>query len=223
MSDGCCSSNVKFDGASTGFKRALWYVIAINATMFAVELFGGALVGSQALKADALDFLADAATYGLSLWAIGRSVKTRANAAILKGISLLLMGAWVFSSSIYQVFILQVPAAPLMGLIGLMAFAANIGSVLILVRYKDGDANVRSVWLCSRNDAISNLAVIAAAAVVWFTQSAWPDLLVAIFMAGLFTRSAIQILKQAWAERTASAEHPNSASVGKTACSPNND
>ncbi|MFT6913729.1 MAG: Co/Zn/Cd efflux system component [Motiliproteus sp.] len=201
MSDGCCSGNVKFDGVSAGFKRALWYVIAINATMFAVEIFGGALVGSQALKADALDFLADAATYGLSLWAIGRPVNVRANAALLKGISLLLMGAWVFCSSIYQVLILQVPAAPLMGLIGLMAFAANMVSVLILVRYKDGDANVRSVWLCSRNDAISNLAVIAAAGVVWLTQSAWPDLVVALFMAGLFTTSAIQILQQAWAER----------------------
>ena len=98
--------------------------------------------------------------------------------------------------------ILQVPVAPLMSIIGLLALAANIASVLILVRYKDGDANVRSVWLCSRNDAIGNLAVIAAAGLVWFTQTAWPDLIVAIFMAGLFTNSAIQILKQARNEKS---------------------
>lgn len=201
MSGECCGSNAKFDGASAGFKRALWWVIAINAGMFVVEMLGGAWVGSQALKADALDFLADAVTYGLSLWVIGRSVRIRTNAAIAKGLSLLLMGAWVFGSSLYQVFILQVPVAPLMSLVGLLALIANVVSVLILMGYKDGDANVRSVWLCSRNDAIGNLAVIIAAGAVWYTQSAWPDLLVAIFMAGLFTRSAIQILKQAWAER----------------------
>jgi len=203
MSGGCCGNNAKFDGTSDGFKRALWLVIAINAVMFAVEMYGGAMAGSQALKADALDFLADSATYGLSLWAIGRSLQTRSNAAIVKGVSLLLMGAWVFGSSIYQIFVMQVPVAPLMSIIGMMALAANVVSVLILVRYKDGDANVRSVWLCSRNDAISNIAVILAAGVVWYTQSAWPDLIVAIFMAGLFTSSAIQILKQAWAERKA--------------------
>lgn len=201
MSGNCCSHNAKFDGTSEGFKRALWWVIAINAVMFAVEMFGGAMAGSQALKADALDFLADAATYGLSLWAIGRSVRTRSNAAMIKGISLLLMGGWVFCSSIYQIMILQLPTASLMSVIGVLALIANVVSVLILVRYKDGDANVRSVWLCSRNDAISNVAIIIAAVVVWYTQSAWPDLIVAIFMAGLFTRSAIQILKQAWSER----------------------
>lgn len=201
MSGGCCGSHAKFDGASNGFKRALWWVIGINILMFGVEMFGGAMAGSQALKADALDFLADAATYALSLWAIGRSVKTRTNAAIFKGLSLLLMGAWVFCSSIYHVFVLQVPAAPLMSFIGFLALMANVTSVLILVRYKDGDANVRSVWLCSRNDAISNVAVIIAAGVVWYSQSAWPDLIVAILMAGLFTSSAIGILKQAWNER----------------------
>lgn len=201
MSGECCTGHVKFDGASDGFKRALWWVIGINALMFCVEMLGGAMTGSQALKADALDFLADAATYSLSLWTIGRSMQTRSNAALLKGMSLLLMGAWVFCSSIYQMFILHVPGAPLMSAIGLLALFANVTSVLILMRYKNGDANVRSVWLCSRNDAISNLAVIFAAGVVWYTQSAWPDLIVAILMAGLFTSSAISILKQAWSER----------------------
>lgn len=201
MSGGCCGSNAKFDGVSDDFKRALWWVIAINGLMFVVEMFGGAMAGSQALKADALDFLADVATYALSLWAIGRSLRTRSNAAIIKGVSLLLIGAWVFGSTVYQVLILQVPVAPLMSMIGIMALVANLVSVLILVRFKEGDANVRSVWLCSRNDCISNIAVILAAGVVWYTQSAWPDLVVAVLMAGLFTSSAIQILKQAWDER----------------------
>lgn len=206
MSGGCCGSDTKFDGASAGFKRALWYVITINLVMFAVEMIGGIMAGSQALKADALDFMADSVTYGLSLWVIGKSMTTRANAALLKGISLLVMGAWVAGSSIYQILILQVPVAPLMSAIGLMALVANLASVVILRRYKDGDANVRSVWLCSRNDAIGNLAVIIASGAVWFTGSAWPDLVVAILMAGLFTWSAIQILRQAWAERTAASQ-----------------
>lgn len=197
----CCGNKAKFDGATDEFKRALWWVIAINLLMFFVEMFGGALADSQALKADALDFLGDAATYALTLWAIGRSLRTRSNAAIIKGISLLALGGWVFFSSIYQILVLQVPAAPLMSSIAVLALFANVVSVLILVRFKNGDANVRSVWLCSRNDAISNIAVIIAAGAVWYTQSAWPDLIVAILMAALFTSSAIQILKQAWSER----------------------
>ena len=121
-------------------------------------------------------------------------------AAILKGMSLLLMGLWVFGSTAYQVLILGVPQAEIMGAIGLLALAANLASVLLLMRYKDGDANVRSVWLCSRNDAIGNVAVMVASFAVWFTASAWPDLIVAGVMAGLFLRSAQLILAQAWQE-----------------------
>ncbi|MFN3226275.1 MAG: cation transporter [Hyphomicrobiales bacterium] len=195
-----CSGNPKFDGVDPAYKRILWVVIAINATMFIVEMSAGKLAGSQALQADALDFLGDALTYGLSLAVIGMSLKTRAVAALLKGMSLLLMGLWVFGSTVYQVFILGVPEAQIMGLIGLLALAANLASVFLLLRYKDGDANVRSVWLCSRNDAIGNVAVMVASVAVWFTLSAWPDLIVAAIMAGLFLRSAQLILVQAWQE-----------------------
>ncbi len=195
-----CSGNPKFDGVDPAYKRILWVVIAINATMFIVEMLAGKLAGSQALQADALDFLGDALTYGLSLAVIGMSLKTRSMAAVLKGLSLLLMGLWVFGSTVYQIFILGVPEAQIMGLIGLLALAANLASVLLLVRYKDGDANVRSVWLCSRNDAIGNVAVMVASVAVWFTLSAWPDLIVATIMAGLFLRSAQLILAQAWQE-----------------------
>jgi len=136
----------------------------------------------------------------LSLAVIGMSIRVRSTAALLKGFSLLAMGLWVFGSTAYQVLILGVPSAGIMGSIGLLALAANLASVFLLMRYKDGDANVRSVWLCSRNDAIGNVAVMIASAAVWFTASAWPDLIVALLMAGLFLRSAQLILVQAWKE-----------------------
>jgi len=198
---GCgCSGNPKFDGVDPTYKRILWVVIFINAAMFIVEMSAGKLAGSQALQADALDFLGDALTYGLSLAVIGMSLKIRSTAALLKGLSLLGMGLWVFGSTVYQFFVLGLPKAEIMGLIGLLALAANLASVLLLMRYKDGDANVRSVWLCSRNDAIGNVAVMAASVAVWLTATAWPDLVVAIFMAGLFLRSAQLILVQSWQE-----------------------
>lgn len=196
----CCDHDVKFDGVSKEYKRVLWVVIVINAAMFLVEMSAGKLAGSQALQADALDFLGDAFTYGLSVAVIGMSLKVRATAALLKGISLLLMGLWVFGSTAYQFFVLGVPKAEIMGVIGFLALAANMASVLLLMRYKDGDANVRSVWLCSRNDAIGNVAVMVASAAVWLTATAWPDLIVAIIMAGLFLRSSQLILVQAWQE-----------------------
>lgn len=199
MGQQCCETQ-DFDGATRGYRQALMAVIFINAAMFVVEILGGAWAGSQALKADALDFLGDAVTYGLSLWVIGRSLRTRASAALLKGISLALMGVWVLGSTIWQVWILGVPSAGIMGAIGVMALVANMASVLILLRYRDGDANVRSVWLCSRNDAIGNVAVIGAAALVAFTASPWPDLVVAALMAGLFLKSSVSIIRQAMGE-----------------------
>jgi Co/Zn/Cd efflux system component len=199
MGQQCCGTN-NFDGTTRGYRQALVAVIVINAAMFVVEILGGAWAGSQALKADALDFLGDALTYGLSLWVIGRSLSTRASAALLKGISLALMGVWVLGSTIWQVWILGVPSAGIMGAIGVMALVANLASVLILLRYRDGDANVRSVWLCSRNDAIGNVAVIGAAVLVAFTASPWPDLVVAALMAGLFLKSSVSIIRQAMGE-----------------------
>lgn len=200
MSAGCGHHNAVFDGVSADYKRRLWIVIGLNAGMFGVEMTAGHLAGSQALQADALDFFGDAVTYGLSLAVIGMSLRIRSGAALAKGISLLLMGIWVFGSTIYQVVVLGVPQAQIMGAIGFMALLANLASVLLLVRYKDGDANVRSVWLCSRNDAIGNVAVMIAAVGVWGSDTAWPDLLVAGLMAGLFLNSAIKILIQARAE-----------------------
>ena len=197
---GCCNHDAQFDGVSREYKRRLWAVIAINAAMFFVEMAAGQAANSQALKADALDFLGDALTYGISLAVIGASLRTRSMAAIGKGVSLLLMGSWVLGSTVWKVFVVGVPEAQVMGYIGFMALAANLLSVALLAAYKDGDANVRSVWLCSRNDAVGNVAVMIAALGVWGTATGWPDLIVAGIMAGLFLSSAVQILRQALAE-----------------------
>jgi Co/Zn/Cd efflux system component len=197
MGSHCCDADTTFEGLSADYRRRLWLVIAINATMFAVEIMGGVLAGSQALQADALDFLGDTLTYGISLAVIGMSLRVRATAALIKGASLTLMGLWVFGSTAYHVFVLGVPRAELMGAIGFLALVANVASVLILMKYKEGDANVRSVWLCSRNDAIGNVAVMLAAVGVFATTSAWPDLIVAAIMAALFLNSSAQILVRA--------------------------
>ncbi len=200
MGTDCCGCEVRFDGLSADYKRRLWLVIAVNASMFLVEMGAGALAGSNALQADALDFLGDTATYGVSLAVIGASVRTRTLAAICKAASLSLMSLWVLGMTAYHVLIIGVPRAEVMGVVGVLALAANLGSVLILMRYKDGDANVRSVWLCSRNDAIGNVAVMLAALAVWATGTKWPDLIVAALMAGLFFYSSLRILQQSYAE-----------------------
>ena len=198
---GCCGDNDKFDGVSDEYKRRLWIVIALNASMFVVEMTAGHLAKSQALQADALDFFGDALTYGISLAVIGASIRARTAAALAKGISLFLMGAWVFGSTVYRVFFVGVPEAEIMGVVAALALSTNLASVFLLVSYKEGDANVRSVWLCSRNDAIGNVAVMIAALGVWATASGWPDLIVAAIMASLFLSSSFQIIRQALEER----------------------
>lgn len=200
MSGQCCQNQPIFDGISAGFKRALWIVIAINGVMFVVEMIAGRISESQALQADALDFFADTITYGLSLFVIGMSIRVRSSVALLKGFSLAGMGLWVLGSTVYQLFVPSIPQAEVMGLIGFLALLANLLSVLLLVRYRNGDANVRSAWLCSRNDAIGNVAVMLAGSGVWVTSSAWPDLVVASLMAGLFFWSAVQIIRLAYKE-----------------------
>ncbi len=197
---GCCGQDQDFSQSTAAFRRRLWWVIGINAGMFAVELTAGRLGHSGSLQADALDFFADASTYAISLAVLGASLKIRASAAFVKGLSLLGLGAWVMVSGILQIFDDTLPAAEVMGGIGFLALAANLLSVFLLVSFKDGDANIRSVWLCSRNDAIGNVAVMLAGLAVWVSASKWPDIIVALGMASLFTWSATQILQQAWKE-----------------------
>ena len=189
-----------FDGMNEDYKRRLMLVTGINIAMFFVEMGAGSLAGSQALKADALDFFADGITYALSFWAIGKAANVRTGAAVLKGVSLLAMGLWIAVTTLYQFFVHGVPIPEVMGGIGFVALAANLLSVYLLMAYKDGDANIRSVWLCSRNDAIGNVAVMISAGFVALLNNGVPDLIVAGVMAVLFLSSSYQILTQSWHE-----------------------
>jgi Co/Zn/Cd efflux system component len=208
LSGRCCASETKFEGRSAAYRRVLWLVIGINGGMFLTETAAGWLAGSVALQADALDFLGDSLTYAISLLVIGRAARWRARAALLKSLSLAAMGLWVLGFTAWRVLVLGVPEAAVMGAIGALALAANVGSALLLYRFRDGDANVRSVWLCSRNDAIGNLAVVGAAGLVALTGSGWPDVAVAGAMACLFLASASQILCQALAELASGGPRP---------------
>jgi Co/Zn/Cd efflux system component len=196
---GCCDhdSGLTFEGKDNAYKWTLVFVIGLNALMFLVEMAAGFSATSQALKADALDFLSDSLTYGMTLAVIGMSLRVRATAALIKGISLAVLGVSVLTMTAYRVLVLGVPNEITMGVIGFMALAANVISVMALWRYKDGDSNVRSVWLCSRNDAVGNAIIILAAVAVGATQSRWPDLAVAAIMAGLFLHSSTLIIRQA--------------------------
>jgi len=201
MSAHCCHDGAeRFEGASPRYRRILWIVIALNALMFGVEAAAGAIADSMALQADAMDFAADAATYGLTLYMIGKPDRWRSTAALIKGASLALMGTYVLGATLWRVFVTGMPEPIVMGAVGLAALAVNVTAALLLFRFRDGDANVRSVWLCSRNDAIGNVAVMLAALGVFGTGTAWPDLAVAAAMAGLFLYSATSILRQSLGE-----------------------
>jgi len=196
MADGCATPG-DFDGTDPAYRRVLWLVIAINGTMFAVEMAAGFAAGSMALRADALDFLGDTATYALSLAVIGHGLAWRARAALVKGLSMAVLGLWILGATAVQVLGPAPPEALVMGATGILALVANVVSAFLLFRFRDGDANVRSVWLCSRNDAIGNIAVVIAAGVVATTGAAWPDLVVAAGIATLFLWSSVGIVAHA--------------------------
>lgn len=182
------------------WRRALWIALVINAGMFALELVAGVSADSRALMADALDFLGDAANYAISLVVAGMALVWRARAALLKGVTLIALGLWVLGSTAYAAVLGASPHAGTMGLIGVLALVANVGVALMLYRFRSGDANMRSVWICSRNDAIGNVAVVAAAAGVFGTGTAWPDLVVAAILATLGLSGGFQIIRQARGE-----------------------
>jgi Co/Zn/Cd efflux system component len=205
---GCCdhdAGDTSFDGASAVYRRVLLIVIALNAGMFVAEIVAGVAAGSLALFADSLDFAADAATYGITLLVIGKSVRVRTNAALAKGLSLAVMAALVLGGTGWRVLVQGTPDSMTMGTVALAALAVNATSVALLLKWREGDANVRSVWLCSRNDAIGNVLVLVAASGVFATGTGWPDLAVAAAMAALFLNSSMKIVRQAFAERAASA------------------
>lgn len=179
------------------WRRALWIALIINGTMFAVEIAAGLSAHSASLRADALDFLADTANYAISLGVAGLALKWRAWAALIKGLSLVLLACWVSASTIWMTITHALPVAETMGIVGIAALIANMTCALLLWRHREGDANRRSVWICSRNDAIGNLAVVAAAVGVFGTGTGWPDLAVAAVLSGLGLWGGSQIIRHA--------------------------
>ncbi len=186
--------------AAPGYRRVLWVALVVNAAMFAVEIGAGLASGSVSLLADAIDFFGDAANYGLSLAVLPLGLAWRARAAVVKAASMVLFGVFVLGRTVWAASS-GVPPQPLtMGAVGLLALVANVGVAGLLYAYREGDANMRSVWLCSRNDAIGNVAVLLAALGVLGTGTHWPDLAVAAAMAGLALWGGLSVLQQARAE-----------------------
>ncbi len=199
MAGHCCEPH-SVNANNPTFRKVLWFALVVNAAMFVVEIFASELSNSVSLKADALDFFGDAANYAISLFVIASSVAVRAKASLFKAATMLLFGAFVVYSATERALYGSEPVAHTMGVVGFLALVANVVVALTLYRYRSGDSNMQSVWLCSRNDAIGNLAVIAAAGGVFVTASRWPDLVVAAIIATLAVSSAWQVIKVAKAE-----------------------
>lgn len=202
MAAGCCGGGCPSSPPPVDktYRRVLWFALAVNAAMFLVELIAGAAADSVSLQADAMDFLADSANYAISLLVLGMALAWRARAALVKGLSLGVVGLWVAGQTAWNAIFQTVPQAEVMGVVGVMALAANLGTAALLYAHRDGDANRQSVWICSRNDAIANLAVLAAAAGVFGTGTGWPDIGVAAIMAALSVSGALQIVRRSLAE-----------------------
>jgi Co/Zn/Cd efflux system component len=182
------------------YRRVLWIALVLNALMFAVELAGGLRGDSAALLADAVDFLGDAGNYGLSLMVLGAAVAARARVALVKGWTMAAYGCFVLARVIWDAHAGSTPQPAVMGAIGIAALLVNVGVALLLYAWRDGDANMRSVWICSRNDAIGNVAVLLAAWGVSASGTAWPDLGVALLLAALALSGARSVIRQARAE-----------------------
>ncbi len=197
---GCCENSCSSTGKAADdpiWRRVLWFALIVNASMFAVEMASGVAAGSSSLKADALDFLGDAGNYAISLGVAGMALKWRARAALVKGITLLVMGLWVAASTAWHAVQGTLPSAEVMGIIGTLALTANAAVAIMLFRFRGGDANRRSAWICSRNDAIGNVAVLLAAAGVFGSGRGWPDIAVAAVISGLALWGGGQIVRQA--------------------------
>ena len=200
----CCSADGGGCGANPergpSYRRVLWAVLGINAAMFLVEMASGIAAGSVSLQADALDFLGDAANYGISLFVLGMALRFRAAAALAKGVTMGLFGVWVIGAAIWHAAHQILPHAVTMGAVGLAAFVSNLAVFGMLWAYRSGDSNMRSVWLCSRNDVAGNFAVMLAALGVFGTGTGWPDVIVAAVMAGLALQGAWQVVGLASSE-----------------------
>ena len=198
--DACCSTANSERLNSAGWRRALWIALLINAGFFVAEFAAGAAAGSAALQADALDFFGDAANYAISLGVAGMAIAWRSHAAVAKGGTLIAFALWVLGSTVWHAFYGTLPRAEVMGVVGVAALVANGGVALMLYRFRTGDANMRSVWICSRNDAIGNATVLLAAMGVFGAGTGWPDVIVAAIMGGLGLWGGLQIVRHARGE-----------------------
>jgi Co/Zn/Cd efflux system component len=200
MADHCCAPppfELDPHRGNTAYRRALWAVLTINATMFLVEIGAGVAAGSASLQADALDFLGDAANYSISLFVVGMALRYRTTAAMLKGLTMGVFGLWIIGTLIWHALHGTLPSAITMGTVGLAALVANAVSFVLLWAHRRGDANMRSAWICTRNDVLGNLAVLLAALGVLGTGTGWPDVFVAAIMASLALQGAVLVIRQA--------------------------
>jgi Co/Zn/Cd efflux system component len=200
MSADCCKGCDDPHRGNENYRRMLWVVLAINALMFAVEVVAGLAAGSASLQADALDFLGDAGNYAISIFVVGMALRYRAIAALLKGATMGMLGVWVLGITAWNVWHETLPSAVTMGAVGVAAIIANAASFGLLWAYRGGDANMRSAWVCTRNDVLGNLAVLVAALGVFGTGTGWPDIVVALIMAGLALQGAWIVLEQSLQE-----------------------
>ena len=227
MSASCCPPATPASPPIGSYRRVLIVALIINAGMFLVEVVSGAGAGSSSLQADALDFLGDAANYSISLMVLAAALNTRAWAAIAKGASMGLFALWVIWQAITISRTAIVPVAPVMGIVGSVAFLANLLVAGLLYRHRNGDANMQSVWLCTRNDVLGNLAVLAAASGVFATGRGWPDVLVALAMAALALQGTWRVLTQARSElehvARAASDRLALSSVNRIACDDSSD
>jgi Co/Zn/Cd efflux system component len=198
----CCDNDHAPDPhrGNKAYRRVLWLVLAINAAMFLIEVGAGVAAGSAALQADALDFLGDASNYAISLLVVGLALRYRAMAALAKGTSMGLFGLWIIGMAIWHTIHGTLPNAYTMGAIGFLALTANVVSFGLLWAHRGGDANMRSAWICTRNDVLGNLAVLLAAAGVFGTGTGWPDIIVATTMAILALQGAWLVIRQSLSE-----------------------
>ena len=195
----CCSSNQPIH-QSPKYKKALWIVLVLNLSMFFVEIVTGIKSGSTSLLSDSLDFLGDSANYLISLIVLPMALSYRAKASMVKGLTMGVFGLFILITTIYRAFYGEIPSYSEMSIVGFLALLVNVSALLILLKFRDGDSNVRSVWVCSRNDAIGNVAVILAGIAVYFFQSKYPDLIVAFILAFLALQASQEIIKRAWVE-----------------------
>ena len=200
MSASCCGQAQDPHRGSESYRRVLWAVLAINAAMFGVEVIAGLTAGSASLQADALDFLGDAGNYIISLLVVGMTLRYRAMAAFAKGATMGLFGLWVIGVTAWHAWQGTVPEAFTMGAVGVAALLANATSFALLWAYREGDSNMRSAWVCTRNDVLGNIAVLLAALGVFGTGTGWPDIAVAAIMAALALQGAWTVVGHAWSE-----------------------